>query len=817
MKRLTFLKNLWLVFGIFGLVLNTSFLQAQHLFSVSYNDVSKEHVTRLKNQITRSEISTLSLTKNNENRDVYPVALSAAQNMKIIILNEQTGNNITIAPAKELLTEFQLAPFFIEELKQGALGNASHYLIMETTSDFSVQSVASVSVMKGDLFVPQYFYGSKENVKEALPKDRQITHIFKQKPELILANPDDPELQRYAAQWEEERSYYTYMFKLPDGTLCIYDEHFNPDNSKSATRVGEQLQFDLTAINMDAARITATEYACGLWGEKLSGAIPVDIAVESKNLGNPNIIGQSFRTANFFNNGQVPGAPENTWYPSPLWNQLIGYDATTQRDIRLEMNSTFNFYLGTGNPNSSQMDWVTVMLHEVCHGLGFYPLCESNGAYSYNIHPGIFDRQLFSGTAGACITELTQAERASLMVSNNLYAGAPSSNLIDANGGIRVQMYAPSNYSGGSSNSHWDNSVTFPTFMKAFIGWGFKLHTIGARKTGILFDIGWTESVNYPNASWVTFMSNGGTGTMAKQQFIPGEAQVLRVNSFTKTGYVFKNWNTQANGTGTSYTNQQSITISNDITLFAQWEAATHTLTLNPNGGTVTPTSKQVTYDALVGELPTPTRTGYNFIDWRISTTTITEETVWNYTQNMTAQARWQAITYTIAATATPGGTISPSGNISAAHGSNRMFTITPNNGCEIVDVLVDNESIGAVSQYTFTNIVTAHTIHAVFQTIGIVETGRAPSLQIVPNPANQTIELRISPAGGGQRGWNDSESKIDHIEFYNIFGQLIKSVPFTGQSSKEGVATQRINISDLCAGVYMVKAGGRTVKLVVK
>jgi len=805
MKKLTFLKISWLIFGIFGLALNITFLHAQHLFSVSYNDVPKENLTLLKKQILSSKIATLSLAKSNDNREIYPVALSSDQNLKIIIFNERTGNNVTVTPAT-VQSEFQLAPFFIEELRQGVLGNANRYVILETTNDFSVKSIASVSVTH-DVFIPQYFYGSKENVKEALPKDRQIVDIFKQTPRLILANHDDPELLRYAAQWEESMSYYIYVFQLPDGTLCTYDEHFNPIHNKSTTRVGENLQFDLTAINMNEARITATEYAFGLWSEKLSGTVPVDISVESKSLGN-NIIGQSYRMPNFLNTGQVPGVPVNTWYCSPLWNQLLGYDVTTQRDIRLEMNSSFNFYLQpTGTVYGT--DWITVMLHEVCHGLGFYPLVGQNGAFSYGQHPGIFDRQLFQGLTGSCITELTQAERAALVVSGNLYAGAPSSLLLDANGGTRVRMFAPSNYSGGSSNSHWHNSgQPFSTWMGPSINSNWRLHTFNTRKMGIMLDIGWTEPIFDPDASWVTFDANGGKGNMSNQQFLPAQAQNLRANRFTKEGYEFTNWNTHADGTGTFYEDEQSITISEDIELFAQWDAVTYMLTLNPNGGTVTPASKPVTYGKPVGALPTPVRAGYNFVNWRIGATPITEETIWSYAQNMTATAGWQALTYTITATATPGGDISPSGNITVNHGSDRTFTIIPDTDYEILDVLVDDESKGSISTYAFTNIIKTHTIHAVFKEIvGIVETQHATSLQIVPNPADHTIELRIT----------NYELRINHIEFYNIFGQLIKSVQFAGQSSKEGVATQRINISDLYAGVYIVKAGGKTVKLVVK
>ena len=74
----------------------------------------------------------------------------------------------------------------------------------------------------------------------------------------------------------------------------------------------------------------------------------------------------------------------------------------------------------------------------------------------------------------------------------------------------------------------------------------------------------------------IIFNSNGGTGTMDQQVFTYKTAQNLRLNSFTKDGEFFNSWNTEADGTGTTYTNGQSIynlTSVNGatITLYAQW------------------------------------------------------------------------------------------------------------------------------------------------------------------------------------------------------------------------------------------------------
>ena len=63
----------------------------------------------------------------------------------------------------------------------------------------------------------------------------------------------------------------------------------------------------------------------------------------------------------------------------------------------------------------------------------------------------------------------------------------------------------------------------------------------------------------------------------------------LTPNAFTRAGYSFANWNTAANGTGTSYANGATYSFAADITLYAQWTTLpNHTVTFNSNGGTGT-------------------------------------------------------------------------------------------------------------------------------------------------------------------------------------------------------------------------------------
>ena len=85
-------------------------------------------------------------------------------------------------------------------------------------------------------------------------------------------------------------------------------------------------------------------------------------------------------------------------------------------------------------------------------------------------------------------------------------------------------------------------------------------------------------------------------GSMLDTTFTAGTAFNLRANAFLRTGYTFKNWNSVANGSGTTYTNSQSVTLYGGLTLYSQWTAvAPGVPTVSVSAGnteiTVTPTA----------------------------------------------------------------------------------------------------------------------------------------------------------------------------------------------------------------------------------
>jgi len=82
---------------------------------------------------------------------------------------------------------------------------------------------------------------------------------------------------------------------------------------------------------------------------------------------------------------------------------------------------------------------------------------------------------------------------------------------------------------------------------------------------------------------------------------------------------------------------------------------------------------------------------------------------------NHTIAASFAVDVHTITATAGPNGSIAPSGAVPVNHGANQSFTFTPSANYHVLDVLVDDVSVGAMTGYTFTNVTADHTIHVTF------------------------------------------------------------------------------------------------------
>lgn len=115
------------------------------------------------------------------------------------------------------------------------------------------------------------------------------------------------------------------------------------------------------------------------------------------------------------------------------------------------------------------------------------------------------------------------------------------------------------------------------------------------------------------NTYSIKYNANGGSGSMSNSSHTYGVAKNLTANAFTRAGYTFAGWNTNSSGTGTNYTNQQSVTNLSSthgatVNLYAKWTPITYTVQYNANGGSGTTSSSSHTY----GTAKTLTANGFS-------------------------------------------------------------------------------------------------------------------------------------------------------------------------------------------------------------
>lgn len=155
------------------------------------------------------------------------------------------------------------------------------------------------------------------------------------------------------------------------------------------------------------------------------------------------------------------------------------------------------------------------------------------------------------------------------------------------------------------------------------------------------------EYSNYLSSKKITFNANGGTVSKTEMT-VPYESEIGELPIPYLDNFTFMGWFTKASG-GEEITADSVVTA--DMTLYAQWASNVYIVSFDPNGGSVSPSSNKVTYGATYGTLPTPTRTGYQFLGWYTSATdgsVVNASTTVTASSNHTIYARWEAIAYQV-------------------------------------------------------------------------------------------------------------------------------------------------------------------------
>ena len=156
-----------------------------------------------------------------------------------------------------------------------------------------------------------------------------------------------------------------------------------------------------------------------------------------------------------------------------------------------------------------------------------------------------------------------------------------------------------------------------------------------------------TCNINIERVTRIVFMD--GTDVVGEKTAVYSEP-VGELLTITKPGHSFEMW---MNAAGETVTETTTNTATKDLILYAKWQRMVSGLTVNPNGGTWNGSTGEQNFEMLYTdekEIPTPTRTGYTFVEWQIvgNESAINDETFKMGTENTTITAIWEANEHTL-------------------------------------------------------------------------------------------------------------------------------------------------------------------------
>lgn len=434
-----------------------------------------------------------------------------------------------------------------------------------------------------------------------------------------------------------------------------------------------------TGTTLGQQRIIAFQHAANIWGNLLQSAVPIRVGAQftplacTANSGTLGSAGPAGVTRDFVN------APySGTWYPIALASAIAGTDLNPGVP---HINANFSSTIGTpgclegsgwyfgldASPPSGKIDFVSVLIHELAHGLGFLTLVDRNTGAKAGGFDDTYMRHLeHHGAFPASYPSMTDAQRLAASVSTgNLHWTGPNVRaavglLTNGQVGDHVKMFAPNPVQMGSSVSHFDTSLVPNQIMEP--SYTEPLHT-PVLELPLFKDIGWTVS-SAPPSYYSLAVSKTGLGTVysnpsgincgsdCNENYASGTSVTL--NATPGSGYTFSGWSGACSGTTPSCTVTMNTAKSVAATFTQTPQATISIANVGSGAGTVVRSAGEAincgnncTETLPIGALITLTATpalGSTFAGWSGSTCAGTGTCSFNLTANTTVTAQFNSI-----------------------------------------------------------------------------------------------------------------------------------------------------------------------------
>jgi hypothetical protein len=308
------------------------------------------------------------------------------------------------------------------------------------------------------------------------------------------------------------------MVKPPKGTVC-YASH-----NSAFTNIGPPAEYirAMKARASGASRTNATnivvtyegftsearaafQEAVDIWESILQTPVTIRIHAQWEILGE-NVLGSASPSTYVVNFDEAQ--KKNVWYPIVLAEKIAGKDlnGTGEADIVASFNSQgvdWHYSLSSPPPDNKH-DLITVVMHEIGHGLGITHAYSVNGgqgfiAGPFGGRPVIYETNIRSGSGKNIVNEFTppSAELKDVITSNNLFYSSPL--VRSANSNNDAVLFAPGTYDPGSSIAHLNESTytagSANSLMTPAIADAERVLDPGPIVRAILKEMGWTGTV----------------------------------------------------------------------------------------------------------------------------------------------------------------------------------------------------------------------------------------------------------------------------------------------------------------------------------
>ena len=225
---------------------------------------------------------------------------------------------------------------------------------------------------------------------------------------------------------------------------------------------------------------------------------------------------------------------------------------------------------------------------------------------------------------------------------NSIAIGSNNENLTNATIHCIIKSYTISYNANGGSGA--------PVNQTKEHGESLTLSSAAPTKTGFTF-LGWATSSTAASAEYqpgdsfttdadttlyavwkineytISYNANGGNGAPVNQPKRHGESLTLSSEKPTKTGFTFLGWAASPTSSSAEYQPGDSFTTDTDTTLYAIWKINEYTISYNANSGSSAPINQTKRHgESLTLSSETPTKTGFTFLGWAVSSTAVSAE-----------------------------------------------------------------------------------------------------------------------------------------------------------------------------------------------